>query len=736
MQPPAEQQPTRVLSYRVLALVVLGGMGIAFCLIPSQRELLNRVRKDRLCATITPVLAEGRFSDGRTPTQALRELPAERLAALAELVRLSPRDQLRQIFDPGKTQRYDAFTHAFVLAAIRFVAAMPPADALKIIVPASSTIPDDERVEIFQLIATNALATSRPDVAAEALRQACRSSASEWRTVQDMVSASRWAGHNSVAIDSVRAWMARWESRLDPAQKSEAFNLSYSLALEAGLPGAALDACLDNLKRQQAITQESEGLMESAHRAAVLAERSKDILPWVESYLSSFPEARLSWQEILKSIELDPSSHASYKKWVKRAAEIADWNLLPEKAYAHHQRLLAMLDFSALDRFLPLSSHLGRGEETADLLEAISPYAGTESLRIHTARLVAANGKIEDAALMFEEWIKGHPDDRKAAFELACLREATADTATAIAAFEKVVRAFPGDPAAIKRIVSLRIRQGQPEAALRELDNLNESDFDPDTRENYTMLAESLDRPESLQRALGFLSRNPKETTPELYLRMAEVARQYSDEGKPLAILREGISKMPASPSLRIEYATLLLDQERFDEALTEMLHPVVKGRMDAISLALAASIHTSRVGEALAAVGKDLEKKNDLPITTRLDLAVACTLNGEAPRGERIFASVPEERLNLARLSEARLFSGQLTEAERLAKKNIAQVAAPQPSDWILLGDTQSRQGRAEEANAAYAKALAVVSQRITRKHTPSPLSQTADEPKPVTRR
>jgi Flp pilus assembly protein TadD len=162
----------------------------------------------------------------------------------------------------------------------------------------------------------------------------------------------------------------------------------------------------------------------------------------------------------------------------------------------------------------------------------------------------------------------------------------------------------------------------------------------------------------------------------------------------------------------------------------------VLKGRMDAISLALAASIHTSRVGEALAAVGKDLEKKNDLPITTRLDLAVACTLNGEAPRGERIFASVPEERLNLARLSEARLFSGQLTEAERLAKKNIAQVAAPQPSDWILLGDTQSRQGRAEEANAAYAKALAVVSQRITRKHTPSPLSQTADEPKPVTRR
>ena len=736
MLSPAEQQPTRVLSYRVLALIVLGGMGIAFFLIPSQRELLDRVRKDRLCATITPVLAEGRFSDGRTPAQALRELPAGRLAALAELVRLSPRDQLRQIFDPAGAVRYDAFAHAFVLSAIRYVDTMPPADALQIIVPASARIPDDERVEIFQLIATNGLAASQPEVAAEALRQACRSSSSKWSTVQEMISASRWAGRHAVAIDSVRAWMDRWESRLGPAQKSEAFKLRYSLALEASLPGAALDACLDELKRQPAITTGSGDLMESAHRAAVLAERSKDILPWLESYLSSFPEARLSWQEILKSIQADPSRHASYKKWLKRAAEIADWNLLPEKAYTHHQRLLAMLDFSALDRFLPLSSHLGRGEETADLLEAITPYAGGESLRIHAARLIAANGKIEEAAGMFEEWVKAHPDDRNAAFELACLREATTDTATAITAFERFLHSFPGDARATKKLVSLRIRHGQAESALRDLDDMKEPDFDPDTLENYAMLAESLDRPESLQRALALWSRNPKVTTPELYLRMAEVARQYPDVEKPLAILREGISRMPASPSLRIELATLLLDQERFDEALTEMLHPAVKGRVDAISLALAASIHTSRVGEVLAAVGKDFEKKNDLPLRTRLDLAVACILNGDAPRGERIFSSVPEERLNLARLSEARLFAGQLTEAERLAKKNIAQLAAPQPSDWILLGDTQSRQGRAEEANAAYAKALAVVSQRITHKNTPSPISPTADEPKPISRR
>ena len=331
---------------------------------------------------------------------------------------------------------------------------------------------------------------------------------------------------------------------------------------------------------------------------------------------------------------------------------------------------------------------------------------------------------------MFEDWVKEHPNDRNAAYELACLQEATASPHTAITAFERVVRSFPGDPAATKRLVSLRIRSGQPESALRELDHLKESDFDPDTLENYTMLAESLDQPDSLLRALGIMSRIPQETTPELYLRMSEVARQHSDDERPLAILREGISKLPASPSLRVELATLLLDQERFEEALVEMLHPAVKGRMDAQSLALAASIHTNRTAEVLAAVGKDFETKNDLSLTTQLDLAVACILSGETQRGERLFASVPVERMSLARLADARLLAGHFQEAERLARLNIAQSTKPQPSDWILLGDTQSKQGRIDEANDAYAKALAVVSQNISRGDSSAPVARTTDEP------
>mgnify|MGYP006140738495 CR=1 FL=1 len=39
----------------VLAMLVFGGMGISLLLISGQRELVDRVQTDKLCASITPV---------------------------------------------------------------------------------------------------------------------------------------------------------------------------------------------------------------------------------------------------------------------------------------------------------------------------------------------------------------------------------------------------------------------------------------------------------------------------------------------------------------------------------------------------------------------------------------------------------------------------------------------------------------------------------------------------------
>ena len=308
------------------------------------------------------------------------------------------------------------------------------------------------------------------------------------------------------------------------------------------------------------------------------------------------------------------------------------------------------------------------------------------------------------------------------------MKETTGDIATAVAAFEKFLRAFPADAPAVKKLASLRIRNGQPQSALRELDGLRETDFDAETLDSYAMLSESLDRPDSLQRALRISSNDPARATPALYIRMSEIAQQTrQDEEAPLLVLREGIRRLPQSPSIRVRLASLLLEHERYDEALNEALHPVVKSRQDALTLALAAAVHTSRCAEVLALIGPEFEKNSGLPASTRLDLAVVCCLAGDVKRGKEIFASIRPDHSNCAKLAEAHLLAGHADQAEIFARQNIVQSTAPKPSDWILLGDAQNVQGRTTEANDAYAKALSVVSTRISKASTSDPVAAEA---------
>lgn len=725
MPQPTEPKTLHALSPRTILLLVVSGVVLAFLLVPSQKELREGILREKLCASITPVLGAERFRDGRSPIEALRSLTTERLKELAALAALKPKAQLESIFNtPSAKLKYDEFIHCFVLAAIRYVEPVSATEAIQLVLPKSPEIPDSMRLEAYEILARNAVGSNMPEMASEILRQSCRSRESTWSTVVDMIRVSRWVGRQAGAMETFRHWMKLQGQGLTTDEKKAARDLQYTLALEANLPGEALDACIEEFRRLPGITADIADLMERTHRAAVLAERSLEILPWVESFLATFPEASRSCPELIAAAKAKKGTSPDYQKWLKRSAEIADWNLLPEKAYAHIQRLLSTGDLTLLDRFLPLSNYLGRGEDSALVLRSLDGLISKEQLHIQTARLIASNGKPEEALAMFEEWVQAHPEDRNASYELACLKEATSDTQTAIAAFERFMRDFPTDAPGVKMLAALRIRHGQTEAALRELDSLKESDFDSDTLENYTMLAESLDRPASLQRALRIVSSRPKEATPELYLRMSEIARQDDDETAPLLILREGIQKLPSSPSLRIELATLLLDQENFDAALDELLHPSTQGRLDAQALALAASIHTIRCREVLAILGRDYEKRHQLPETTRLDLAVACILAGDDTRGEKLFATVPLERAHYARLGTARLLAGQFQEAERLARLNIEQSTKPDANDWILLGDSISRQGRDFEANDAYSKALAIVGQRLNKRDQTTPVA------------
>lgn len=723
MSSPAEQ-PCRKLLHPARTVFAIGGMFLASALILSKPGSREDSHRSKLIATIGSVLQE-HWTGGDGPlNSALAAMPLERLTVMGQLSKLPPRERLGRIFDPNHPVSYDSFAHCLVLATLDRITLIPPDEGFQIVTAASGLIPNEVKLQLLTVLGQNAMAAGYPTLAFQILRDACRCPGSTWNTVSDMAVASHGAKLQRSALDEVRMWLARDGAALGAAGLAEAQSLGRALAMKLELPDEAAELCIAVLKSQPAITEESAPLIERAYRAAVLADRTSEMLPWIESFLATFPEARQSWRDLLAFAKAGHPVRREYRTWMRRAADIADSNSMHEKAWSWYERLVAAGEMDALDRFVPLADQLDRSDEAAEIVSALIRVPGHERTPIRIARVFAENGCLEYARGIYEEWVRRYANDRAALFELACLLEQTADSETATRSYEELLRRFPGDAPAIKRLARLRIHASQPHAALRDLNALRDSEFDAETLKCYTALAESLDRPDTLLRALRITSREAEKATPDLYLRMYEAARQMASEESSLSILREGVARMPDRPSLRMRLGHALMEMRRYDEAVTEMLHSSLSNRCDAMSLAIAAAARTSRFKEVLAIVGENFEIRNELPMATRLDLAMLCMKTGDTARAESLFRSVPEDRWHLARLAEARMMAGQFQEAERLARRNLSQTYAPKSDDWILLGDAQNKLGKTAEANEAYGRALTAVAHRLARESAHQPVA------------
>lgn len=681
--------PPRLLSRPSLAIIVAGGLLASCWLLASQHEAKLAMVTDGPSARPTPC------------------------------------DLLRSAFKSPPSQPYDAAAHASALAAISDVTIIPPLAAYAIILPASSQLADEQRIELLATIARNAFAVRQPALAAEVLLHACGSKKAAWPLVCEMLIACRAANEQREAVKTARAWLADQTKRLPGEIARDAFDTACALAAEAGLHRDAFELRLDQLKAQPAISASCCGILEQARRSAKLAGRTDELLPWIESVIAALPAAKLSLSELWQAAARQPASVAEYRHWVRHAAEIADWQQLSEKALWGYERQLAMGDAEALDRFMVLADSLGRGEDIAAMLSMIGHSSGdTGQVFLKAARLLAANGRAPQAKQMYQSWLAGNPADRTAAWELACLGEDSTKPSAALLAFEEFLRLFPDDPAGLKKTAALRIAAGQPQSALRDLDRLRDGEFDAATLDQFARLAESLGRDDLLHRALSIQTKAAG-GSPDAFLRLADLARHAGES--PVPMLRDGIAKFPSDPLLRVQLAADLLADGEHEAALTESLHPVLAGRDDALAIAFAAAVHTSRSPEVVAAAGAGYEKKSGLLIAARLDFAVNCILAGDTARGEAIFASISEDRSHLPRLAAARMKLKQFAEAERLAKLNVSSTQAPVAADWITLGDAASGQGKALEAETAYRNALKTTANRLAREREKPPVASSA---------
>jgi thioredoxin-like negative regulator of GroEL len=298
----------------------------------------------------------------------------------------------------------------------------------------------------------------------------------------------------------------------------------------------------------------------------------------MKRFVAGLPEAKMQWWDLVKTAARNPDRVTRYREWVRRTADIADRNIIAEDAYFYHLRLAATGDVSYLDRFYPLANYLNRVEECMQVLQSLPQQPDGVPMQVRLARLIAANGKPDHAMRLFNEWLRLHPTDSAVRLDLISLMEETGDLAGAIQRLEEWLAGDPENHEANKKVAAFYLRSGHYEKALQRLNSLDDGVFDEELIAGYELAAESLDAPVSQLRALRLSLARGARVSAETYLRMARLADRAHGPDEALAVLRDGVLRMPSNTALRMQLALQWADSGRYDEALRELSHPAMAG--------------------------------------------------------------------------------------------------------------------------------------------------------------
>ena len=693
------------LSQRLLVLLAVT-VGVSLWLVPRQEELVARLFKDQQYERIAGVLRNGLAGTGvSVDDRLLRNLSAEQLAVLGQLLRLTPREQLHAVFAPGRGPKYDQLIHGLVLGAIQYVDVIPPAEAWEIISPEMMRLSEAQQMDVLQLLAQNSLALTSPRLAAQLLIKASALPSATAGQVRRMGDACRWCSQSLRGALEIRRW-----TRLhrDSPEASDLLAFARSLALEGGNAAMALELQLQRLE----ILAVSNGLtaeeMAETYSLAQQSSKTATILPWIQRYVETLPEHQLDWNGLRSLAQTKPESLEAYRRWLTQLAQVSDWNSAFSTSFEMHLRLTAMGDLNSLDRCIALADFLGRTEELVPVLRAMQPMPEREQSQIVLAKMLAGLGDDDAARPLYLDWVRKHPQDRAAAFEYACLVEDLGEEDAAAEAFDEFVRRFPDDVLGMKKLAEGRIRQGRFDEALAVYSKMRKEDHDCATLENYAMLAESLDRHDEQVRALQMTADQMKVPTPEVFLDIAEAASYLDDPSIQTEALQAGMNKLPNSAVLRIALANAWLKLEEPEKVLdTLRADPRLKTNFEAVTLALSRCAEVPDPRAVLDFIGEDVESRFRLPVTAKLDLAVLMRLCGIVDKAERIIAGVRESKENLPLLAEARHLMGDGDEAARLLTTYLDGNPGGKASEWLFLGELYQELGRADDAQHAFDHSL-----------------------------
>ena len=693
-----------------LVLLLAGSLGLAWLFKPTDEEMLERVLKDRHFNQLIACLQVQGHVDGAKAAE-LRRVSGRRLAVLARLFQLTPREQLHVLFLSGRSLDYDLLTHGLVLRAIQFVDVIPPDEAFEIIRMRLHEVPPELRLDLLDLIGKNSHAVGKPELAVECYRLAANMPESRWSTLQKMTQTFRWEKRTLEASEILRRWLLKHESSLSAKEQAEARALQYVMALEAGHPSEAFDRCLVQLQALAPSETPDRELIVKTVQAATYSGRSGEVLPWLEKFVNVMPDHDIAWNHLPKMNGEEPQRFADLKRLWGTLARVCDWSRKMDQGFDYHLRAAALGDEDALDRCLALHSYLGRTEDAAELLQLLVHVPNHEKVNALLPQMLGNLGREQEACELYRHWLARHPDDRDSRHALACLLEDLGDDDGSMKQLEELLRRKPEDTPALQKLAHSHMRKKNFRKALELLEQAPEKAHNDETLEGYASLAESLDLHDSRLRALLMMIKRKEQPEPKDYLDLADAAGYTTQPHRALEMLADGIKRFPDEVTLRLALASLHAQRQDYTGALAVAMHPPLRGKFEIADFILALAPHVEKAGEALEFIGNDVEKRFPLAVADRLNLAVLHHKAGHPDEVKRLFATVPETPDNLRILATARFHCQDFAQSERLMLALFINIREIYSNDWVFLGDIYELLNRPEDAQRAYDQSLKLLS-------------------------
>ena len=664
--------------------LVLGSLGLAAALIPTQRQLVGRLLED---------------GENQRALEVAQSAHADDHPSAPE-VPLSAMEQLRASLTPD-------YRGPGAVATLAVESAADPAACLDLLHRMEANLAPEQKRPIYLAIISSAFSQNNPSLAAAVAEDAIRHGIADDEIRHTAIKAWRWAGKPGNALTIFDLWR-----KADPASLDvSAEDLEISICRETGANDRALPILLRRLQNAGAPGRATPELMELALTVAANAGRTGDLLPTISAWLAARPAGAATWEQLASG---KVSADDTFRHFAGLLARHSEWTGQPETALDWYLKLAVLGDDFALGRAEDLQKGLSRSGDWMSLLQHLVPVPDKPQYTRQLARLLAGAGLYEEAPAIYDLWLRDNPQDTSALSELAGMYAEMPESAKALALYEKVAALNPANIDARKEVAELKLVLKDYAGAFAFYQSLPESAHDASTLENFSLLAESLGDYPAYNHALVMRHHRLHEPASTDYI---ELARSFDLINQPegaITSLTEGLRRVPKSHVLRTHLAQAWRNRGNYDEAIHLLGVPALKTDMQAMSLFIEVACLKEDYQTAFAFLGKGFEKKFGFPPDVRLDLGHIYFNNGYMTEADALYSSIPDEPSLWPLIANARFRRGDLKGAEEYQRRWLASCQVPDAPGWLLMGDILRAGGREAEAQAAYRKSLLLMEQKL----------------------